>query len=181
MIYPKKDGDYRSGSEVRLVSLLKELRIKYDYEPYYIPYEVKEVRRYLPDFVISGSNIILEVKGWFKGVDRKKHLLLKNSNPNLDIRFVFDNPNNKIKKGSKTTYGDWCTKYGFKFSAANDTATIIEWLNEGRGLSYTNGNDAPKSVKQRKSVISKRSSTSNSRRNKTRDTKRAGRRVTSTA
>lgn len=48
--------------------------------------------------------------------DRKKHLLIKSEYPHLDIRFVFSNPRNKIYKGSKTTYADWCKQHGYKYA-----------------------------------------------------------------
>jgi hypothetical protein len=59
--------------------------------------------------------------------DRKKHLLVKEQNPNLDIRFLFQNSKNKINKGSKTTYADWAIKNGFKFA---DKIVPDEWINE---------------------------------------------------
>lgn len=62
------------------------------------------------------NGIIIEAKGLFEIEDRQKHLLVKQQYPNLDIRFVFQNSNNKIYKGSKTTYADWCKKNGFKFA-----------------------------------------------------------------
>jgi hypothetical protein len=42
------------------------------------------------------------------------------------------NVNTKINKRSKTSYGDWCNKYGFKFS---NRVIDDEWLrgeNDGR-------------------------------------------------
>jgi hypothetical protein len=32
-------------------------------------------------------------------------------NPDIDIRFLFVNANNKLNKSSKTTYGAWCDKH----------------------------------------------------------------------
>jgi len=78
-----------------------------------------ESKKYLPDFILP-SGIILEVKGRFKLDDRKKHLFLRQSNHEMDIRFVFDNPNNKLNKGGKSTYADWCDKNGFLFCKLSD-------------------------------------------------------------
>ena len=36
------------------------------------------------------------------------------------IRFMFDNPNAKLYKGSKSTNADWCIKYGYKFCKLSD-------------------------------------------------------------
>ena len=52
--------------------------------------------------------------------DRSKHLRIKKTYPELDIRFMFDNPNAKLYKGSKSTNADWCIKYGYKFCKLSD-------------------------------------------------------------
>lgn len=62
------------------------------------------------------NGIIVEAKGLFETDDRQKHLLIKKQYPHLEIRFVFSNPNTKIYKGSKTSYADWCDKYGYKYA-----------------------------------------------------------------
>ena len=48
--------------------------------------------------------------------DRTKHLLIKEQYPDLDIRFLFQNANNLLRKGSKTRYSDWCEKHGFLYA-----------------------------------------------------------------
>ena len=47
----------------------------------------------------------------------------------LDIRFVFSNPNTKIYKGSKTTVAQWCEKYNFKYATKYIPTA---WLKEGK-------------------------------------------------
>ena len=64
-------------------------------------------------------------QGFFKREDRKKHLLVKEQNPKLDIRFIFGNSRNKIYKGSKTSYADWCLKHGFVFA---DKVIPTDWI-----------------------------------------------------
>ena len=86
-----------------------------------------EHKKYLPDFVLDDTGIILEVKGRFTREDRKKHLFLRESNPDADVRFVFTNSKNKIYKGSKTSYADWCTKNDFLFCDLKD-GIPEEWL-----------------------------------------------------
>lgn len=71
---------------------------------------------YTPDFLLKRSGIIVETKGQFTSEDRQKHLYVKAQHPELDIRFVFQNPNAPIYKGSKTTYAKWCEKHGFKYA-----------------------------------------------------------------
>ena len=118
---------YRSGLEVKIARQLEDLGIPFEYEKLKIEYEVHEVRKYTPDFVILSNGIIVESKGRFVTADRKKHLLIKKQHPTLDIRFVFSNSRAKINKGSKTTYGDWCDKHGFLYA---DKLIPEEWLYE---------------------------------------------------
>ncbi|MQR02362.1 hypothetical protein [Glaciimonas soli] len=66
-------------------------------------------------------------KGRFLTADRQKHLLIKQQHPELDIRFVFSRSKTTISKTSKTTYGDWCLKYGFKYA---DKSIPDAWLKE---------------------------------------------------
>jgi len=80
-----------------------------------IEYRNMKVKKYHPDFQLP-NGIIIETKGWFKTQDRTKHLCLNYQHPELDIRFVFSNPNAKIGKKSNTTYAMWCEKNGFKYA-----------------------------------------------------------------
>jgi len=45
----------------------------------------------------------------------------------FDIRFVFSSSKAKIRKGSKTSYADWCNKNGFLYA---DKLIPEEWFNE---------------------------------------------------
>ena len=118
---------YRSGLEDTIANQLDMMRVKYKYEELKISYTVPESKHtYTPDFVLS-NGIIVETKGRFVTADRKKHLLVKQQHPEYDIRFVFSNPRCKISKLSKTTYGMWCDKYGFKYAAK---MIPQEWIDE---------------------------------------------------
>ncbi len=57
--------------------------------------------------------------------DRTKHLTFREQHPNIDIRFVFSNSKNKLRKGAKTTYGEWCDRNGFLYS---DRVIDENWL-----------------------------------------------------
>lgn len=104
---------YRSGLEEKVATKLKASGVEFGYETTKIKYVVPEsVHNYTPDFVFS-NGVIVETKGYWDIADRKKHLLIRNQHPDLDIRFVFSNASTKIRKGSKTSYGDWATKNGF--------------------------------------------------------------------
>ena len=117
---------FRSGLESRTAAYLKKRRVNFEYEQTKIPYVVNETRKYCPDFKLP-NGIYIETKGRFTASDRKKHLLIKKQHPNLDIRFVFSNPRAKIRKGSKTSYADWCDKHGFLY--AQETIPP-EWIKE---------------------------------------------------
>ena len=95
---------------------LKAHGIDGEYEKHIISYTKPETKhKYHPDFRLP-NGIFVETKGRFLTADRKKHLLIKAQYPNLDIRFLFQNAKVRISKSSKTTYADWCIKYGFKFA-----------------------------------------------------------------
>lgn len=116
---------FRSGLELDIDNALKEQGIDGEYEQHIINYIKPSTKhKYHPDFKLP-NGIFVESKGRFLTADRKKHLLIKEQQPELDIRFVFSNSNTKIAKNSKTTYADWCRKYGFQFA---DKSIPEEWL-----------------------------------------------------
>jgi len=116
---------FRSGLEMTIHESLKSRGIDGEYEKHIIQYTKPETHhKYHPDFKLP-NGIFVETKGRFLTDDRKKHLLIKAQNPNLDIRFLFQNSKTKISKASKTTYADWCIKHGFKFA---DKDIPDDWL-----------------------------------------------------
>ena len=123
----KKVGTFRSGLEKKIADTLKKLKVKFRYEQDKIRYHKPvSYHTYLPDFVLP-NGIIIEAKGRFTSPDRKKHLLLQQQYPHLDIRFVFSNSNSKLSKTSNTTYGSWCDKHGFEYA---DKEVPKEWIKE---------------------------------------------------
>lgn len=122
----KKNG-YKSGLEDTVSQQIESKGIKVEYETEKVNYIIpSSPHTYSPDFKLP-NNIRVETKGRFVLQDRKKHLLVKEQNPTLDIRFVFTNSKNKITKKSKTTYADWCDKHGFKYA---DKVIPDEWFSE---------------------------------------------------
>lgn len=118
---------YRSGLEERIAKELSLLDPEYEYESFKLSFiQPVKKRTYTPDFLLS-NGIIVETKGRFMVADRQKHLWIQEQHPDLDIRFVFQNPLAKISKTSKTTYADWCEKYGFKYAAKSIPK---EWVKE---------------------------------------------------
>jgi len=120
---------FRSKYEANIASNLKKLKIVFGFETEKLDYTVPEKpHTYTPDFVIVRSDktkLYIEAKGYLDALTRKKMIFVKNSNPTLDIRFMFmqDNP---IRKGSKTYYSDWALKNGFKCTIGKDLP--LEWL-----------------------------------------------------
>ena len=116
---------YRSGLEEAVAKQLLAAGIKAEYESEKIAYSQPQTAHiYTPDFVLP-NGIVVETKGEFILADRKKHLLVKEQHPAMDLRFVFTRSKTPINKGSPTTYGKWCTKNGFIFA---DKLIPESWL-----------------------------------------------------
>lgn len=131
---------YRSGLEEKIANQLDAAGVDYEYESIKIPYLVPaREAKYIPDFPIPGTNILIEGKGhWgggrFGGIkqasaeQRQKMLLLREQRPDLDIRIVYERAATKIYPGSPTTNSEWATTHGFKFA---DKGTVPEsWIKE---------------------------------------------------
>ena len=109
-------GTYRSGLEESVSDFLLAHKIDGQYEQHYLTYRVPEsTHRYTPDFVLP-NGIIIETKGVWDATDRQKHLLIREQYPQLDIRFVFTRSKSRLYKGSKTTYGTFCEKFGIQYA-----------------------------------------------------------------
>ena len=121
----RKNG-YRSGLEDKVAEYLAEHSINFLYEKVKIEWEDLAYRTYTPDFVLH-NGVIIETKGIFTVADRRKHLCIKKQHPNLDIRFVFTSSKRKLRKGAKSSYGEWCIKYDFRYY---DRIIPEDWLKE---------------------------------------------------
>jgi hypothetical protein len=117
---------YRSGLEEDTAEFLRKKNVEFTYEKEKIRWLDMKYRTYTPDFVLA-NGIIIETKGRFVSTDRRKHKEIKDQYPDLDIRFVFSNSNQKLYKGARSSYGDWCKKNGFKYA---DKVIPDEWLEE---------------------------------------------------
>lgn len=126
----KGDDGFRGGLERLVGDYLSEHSIPFQYEPGNVVYLVPaREAKYKPDFVLN-NGIVLETKGRFVTKDRQKMLLIKEQFPDLDIRFIFSNPNNRISKRSSTTYGMWCDRQGFPFAHVKAVDEWSAWLAE---------------------------------------------------
>lgn len=129
-----KRATYRSGLEKTGAKDLHRRGVKFTYEEVKIRYLIPERHAvYTPDFDLG--LFIVETKGIWDAADRKKHLLIRQQHPELDIRFVFTNSKAKISKNSTTTYADICEGRGrgefkgvtWKYA---DKRIPIEWTKE---------------------------------------------------
>jgi len=122
----RKHG-FRSGLEEKIINQLKEAGLEPNYEAVKFEYIIPESKHiYTPDFPLC-KKIVIETKGRWVVEDRQKMLLLIKQYPDVEFRMVFYNANQKIKKGSKTSYADWCDKHGIKWA---NKQIPIEWLHE---------------------------------------------------
>ena len=140
---------YRSKAEKEFANVLADAKIKFEYEPNRIPYVVSKT--YLPDFYLVDYGFYIEFKGYFKPSDRTKHMLIKEQNPLIDIRFVFMNANMKLNKTSKTSYGFWCDQHGFKWA---ENKIPDEWLTKKKKVDCNNINKEDAWNEEKKKIIS---------------------------
>ena len=111
-----KAHKFRSGLEKKVYEAAQQQGLPLVYEPpdIRIPYTISH--NYIPDFVLP-NGILIEVKGWLRPSDRTKMRKIKEQNPSLDIRFVFQNPKGKLTKSKNSeTYGDWAERLGFQWA-----------------------------------------------------------------
>ena len=125
---------FRSKLEENVADLLQGLGVSYEYESTKVPYIIRH--NYTPDFVLA-SGIFLETKGYWDADDRRKILAVKKSNPELDIRMVFQAPYNRISKKSKTTYAQWCNKI-----SKGSKTTYAKWCDK-HNIPWTSFTEIP--------------------------------------
>ena len=118
-----KNIKFRSKLEENIANLLEGLGVSYQYESEKLGYTIEH--NYTPDFVLPNYTY-LEAKGYWSPEDRRKILNVKKSNPEIDLRMIFQSPYNTISKKSKTTYAKWCEKHDIPWTSYHDIP--IEWL-----------------------------------------------------
>jgi Phage endonuclease I len=118
----------RSKLELRFEDILLEAKAEYEYEVTVIPYIVPESsHKYTVDWTLL-NGLLIETKGYLSDhQERNKYVLLKQQYPELDLRFVFDNPN-KLCGGTKYSHAKWADKYGFQWCGIKDVETIQSWI-----------------------------------------------------
>ena len=119
----KKISKYRSKLEEKVGDLLKGLDVNFQYETTKFAYTIPH--NYTPDFILP-NGVILECKGYWDSEDRRKIKSVKEQNPDIDLRMVFQAPFNTITKKSKTTYAQWCDKNGIPWTSFQNIP--LKWL-----------------------------------------------------
>ena len=129
----------RSKFEEKVAKELRRLKVKYRYEIGSISYispvfggicnscgcdDVGRWAYYTPDFWLPDLNIYLESKGKFTGPMRTKHLAVRASNKDFDVRFVFMR-DNYLTKAHKAKYSDWCDRNEFKWCVFPDIQGVL--------------------------------------------------------
>jgi hypothetical protein len=123
----KRKGSYGRKFEDSVCAALEELTGAFKRSgAVKIPY-TDQPALYLPDIIIERvSNIYIEVKSWLDYEDQRKMKNVKRCNPDLDIRFIFRDPNKKLST-SNMTHAEWSEKYHFKWGTVD---SLEEWLKE---------------------------------------------------
>ena len=141
---------YRSGLEQNVATHLKDNSISFGYEPFKLEYTVIKktagvsckccgneeliyTKKYLPDFHVKGTDLLLEPKGLFSFSDRNKQLQVQNQNPDWEIVIIFQSPRTKISPKSKYTYASWCDKNGLKWFAYKDSSKWLDYIKKKKG------------------------------------------------
>jgi len=123
---------YKSGLELTVSEQIAEAKYPVNYETETLHYVVPESKhKYTPDFIFTkktGEIMYIETKGRWTVADRKKMKHVLACNPGIDIRMVFQNPNQRISKASKTTYEMYANKLGITHVAKKEIPA--EWLSE---------------------------------------------------
>ena len=109
----KIQAPYKSKFEQEFHSRYPQLQ----YETNKLKYTVEHT--YNPDWKIK-ENVYIETKGLWRAADRAKHLHMREQHPEVTVYLVFQNPNNRLSRVSKTTYGEYCTKHGIEWATIDN-------------------------------------------------------------
>lgn len=131
----------RSGFERKIAQSLEDRGISYEYELYQYPFlrrvkngecgecgsnDVNQLGWYTPDFFLP-NGIVIEAKGKFVARERTKILAVMETNPELDLRMMFQR-DNKLTKRSTTRYSEWCDRHNIRYHIGTDIP--IDWIEE---------------------------------------------------
>ena len=78
---------------------------------------------YTPDFFLT-NGIVIETKGRFTALDRKKALAMVEQHGQIDYRLLFMR-DNRLSRSSKTRYSQWAKKHSIPYAIGRVPA---EWF-----------------------------------------------------
>jgi hypothetical protein len=84
---------------------------------------------YTPDWKLR-EGVYLETKGIWDYDDRMKMLLIQEQHPDVVVAMCFYNSDYKIRKGSKTSYADWCDEHLIPWMDIRLHQIPDEWLHD---------------------------------------------------
>jgi len=118
---------YRSKLEKECHTLLGK---EWKYEPHRIAYTVR--RNYTPDFCLN--DYYIEVKGFFRAGDTQKYRAIAEQLKfeGKHLIFLMPDPEKKTRKGGKTTYRQWCAKYGIEIFSTKEIKELKKWTKNKR-------------------------------------------------
>lgn len=118
-----------SKYEEKIGKNLEERGVAYEYETVKLSYTIPaKSKTYTPDWIIG--SVIVESKGLFSAKDREKMVLVRDQNPELDIRLLFQKAQLPIYPRARTNCGEWADKNGFIW--ADGIAIPEEWVEDGK-------------------------------------------------
>lgn len=120
----------RSKLEENFERILVDWNVSYQYEVTTIPYIIPESNhKYKVDWTLP-NGILVETKGYLSDhAERNKYVLIKKQHPEIDLRFVFSNPN-KLCGGMKKKHWQWAEENKYKWCSITDVDTILAWALE---------------------------------------------------
>lgn len=115
----------KSKFEDTVLRDLKRRGISAEYEKLKLSYDITGLR-YIPDLVLE-NGIIVELKGYFRRDAQIKMRAVRETNPGLDIRLVFQDKTSVIQGRSNMTCEDWAIKYKFQYAEGTiPTSWVLE-------------------------------------------------------
>ncbi len=112
----KKDvGKFKSHFELEVSEKLGDE----NYEVSELQYEIPaEPHKYVPDFTTTSTDghlIYWETKGRFRTKsEADKYIWVRDSNPEIDLRFIIMDKKTLMPRSKKTTVYSWLVKNGFE-------------------------------------------------------------------
>jgi hypothetical protein len=136
---------YRTEFEATTADYLLSQNISFEYEPARLHYKDSDGRKRIaqPDFHLKPKSndphggMFVEAKSLLKHDHLPRYELLKEQRPDLDIRFVFEEPDRTIShfgvvddegQTRAVSYAEWADMNGFKWAGETVPAAWIKEL-----------------------------------------------------